>query len=112
MPAVAWSGELLDVLEDVGVGLLLPIGELIPVGDVRGLGVGDVLVDLGDPAGGDEAALLLAGELAGGAAADGDKVAHLPGDGGGGLAFPVGGTVPGGDVPGLGIGGVVLAHSG
>jgi hypothetical protein len=93
---------LLDVLEDVGVGLLLPFGKQVPVSDVGGLGVGDVLVDLGDPAGGDEAALLLAGELAGGAAADGDEVADLPGDGGGRCAFPVGGVVPGGDVAGLG----------
>jgi hypothetical protein len=32
--------------------LLLPFGELVPVGDVGELGVRDVLVDLGDPAGG------------------------------------------------------------
>jgi hypothetical protein len=36
-PAVTWLGELLDVLEDVGVGLLLPFGELVPIGDVGGL---------------------------------------------------------------------------
>ena len=38
-----------DCVEDVRVGLLLPCGQVLPVGDVAGLGVGEVLVDLRDP---------------------------------------------------------------
>jgi len=102
----------LDVLEDVGVGLLLPGGELVPVGDVGGLGIGEVLVDLTDPAEGDEAALLGAGELGGGAVGGFDEGADLVVDGGRAGALPFGRLFPGGDVGGLGIAGVVLAHSG
>lgn len=54
---------LFDVLEDVGVCLLLPLGEVGPVCHVGRFGVGDVLVNLGDPANGDEAAFLLAGQF-------------------------------------------------
>lgn len=50
-----------DVLEDVGVGFLLPVGEVVPVSDVGGFGVGDVFVDLSDPAQRYEAAFLGAG---------------------------------------------------
>jgi hypothetical protein len=47
MPCVLSAGVLMpDVLEDVGIGLLLPAGELVPAGDVGGFGVGDVLMDL------------------------------------------------------------------
>lgn len=52
-------------------------GELVPVGDVGGLGVGNVLVDLSYPAGGDETTLQLAGQFRGGAAADLDELADL-----------------------------------
>jgi hypothetical protein len=55
---------LFDALEDVRVGLLLPFGQLVPVGDVGRFWVGDVLVDLADPAQGDEVAFLGSGELA------------------------------------------------
>src|SRR5580658_2670386 len=103
---------MFDVLEDVGVGFLLPGGQVVPVGDVGGLGVGEVLVDLGDPAQGDEAALLGAGELGGGARGGGEEVADLLADGGGAGAFPFGGLVPGGDVAGLGVAWVVLGDAG
>lgn len=88
---------MLDVLENVGVGLLLPAGKMVPVGDVGGLRVGDVLVDLGYPAGGDEAALLLAGQFRGGASADLDELPDLLADGGRGLPLPIGGFIPGRD---------------
>ncbi|WP_185444978.1 hypothetical protein [Kribbella qitaiheensis] len=65
------------MVEDVGVGLLLPVGEVVPVGNVGRLGVWDVFVDLADPAEGYEAALLGAGEFAGVAVCGGDEGADL-----------------------------------
>jgi hypothetical protein len=54
---------LFDAFEDVRVGFTLPFLHVVPVGDIGRLRVGNVLVDLTDPAGRDEAALLGPGEL-------------------------------------------------
>src|SRR5690606_33768246 len=104
--------SVLDRLEDVRVGLLLPVGQGSPVGDIARLRVLEVLVHLRGPAGGDKAALLLAGEAGGVAVAEVEELAHLVVDGAGGLALPLGCLFPGGDVTGLGLAGEVLAHSG
>lgn len=53
---------VLDGVEDVGVGLAMPLRQVGMVGDVSGLRVFDVLVNLSDPAGCDEVAALPAGE--------------------------------------------------
>src|SRR5258708_4834627 len=60
-----------------------------------------MLVYLGCPADGDEAALLLPGELRGGAAADVDELADLLADCRCGLALPVGRFLPRCDLSGL-----------
>jgi hypothetical protein len=82
--------------------LLIATGQVRPVGDIGGLGIGEVFVDLADPAEGDEAALLCAGELGGSAVGGLDEGEDLVVDGGRGGAFPVGGVLPRGDVAGLG----------
>src|ERR1700722_4887540 len=56
-------GVEFDALEDVGVGFLLPGGQVVPVCDVGRFRLGEVPVDLRYPAQGDELAFLLAGEL-------------------------------------------------
>lgn len=111
-PGVRLLHGVLDRLEDVRVGLFLPVGQVRPVGDVTGLRVFEVLVHLRGPAGGDEAALLLAGEAGGVAVGEVEELAHLVMDGAGGLTLPLRGLLPGGDVAGLGLAGEVLAHSG
>ena len=85
---------LLDALEDVGIGFLLPLRQLVPVGHVGRLGVREVLEDLADPAGGDEAPLLYSAESAGLAVAGLDEGADLVVDGRRTLAFSVGSLVP------------------
>lgn len=103
-----------DLIEDVGVGLLLPFGEVVPVGDVLvgGFWFGDVLVDLGDPAQRHEAAFLLAAQFGGGAAGHLDEVGDLTADGARGLPFPFRSVIPRGNIARFGVPRVVLAYSG
>jgi hypothetical protein len=48
--AIIGHGDSLNVFKDVGIGFLLPFGQLIPVGDVGRFRVRESLVDLPDPA--------------------------------------------------------------
>src|SRR5690348_3084788 len=57
------SANAFDPLKDVCVSFSLPAWQVVPVGYVAGFGVGDVTVDLRDPAQRHEPALLLSGEL-------------------------------------------------
>lgn len=104
--------KLFDGVEDVGVSVLLPFGEIVPVGYVTWLGVGDVFVNLRDPAGSDEPAALFAGEFGRIAVAGFDEGCNLVVDGFGAGAFPAGGVLPRCDVAGFGFAWVVLDDSG
>src|SRR3984893_19365406 len=103
---------LLYALEDVGVRFLLPLRQLLPVGHVGRLGVGEVLEDLADPAQGDEAALLSSAELGCLPVGGLDEGADLVVDGRRAFAFPIGSFLPRCDVAGLWLAGVVLLDAG
>ena len=114
-----WAGWLLgglcvvfDVFEDVGVGFLLPGWEFVPVSGVGGFRVGEVFEDLAGPAERDELAFLGAAEFGGVAFCEGDEGVDLVIDCGCAFLFPLGCVVPGGDVAGFGVAGVVFFYAG
>lgn len=101
----------LDGLENVGVGLALPVRQFLPIGDIRGFRVGDVLVDLSDPAQGHEAALLVSRQLRRVAGADFDEFGNLRVDTGRAAALPLRGAFPRCDIACFGLAGEVFLNS-
>lgn len=92
------ASVLLDMFENVRVGLLLPRRQVVPVRHVGWLRIWEVLIYLPDPTESYEASLLCTGEFRGTAVGSFDECAHLIVDGSSTLPLPLGCFVPGCDV--------------